>query len=131
MLIPKIISTFLTIVLSIISFSTIYFVLQKLPKAEIVIAYLLKIEKPFSVHLCQNFILSSELKEKIIEIIEAKNLTFNINFIHDKVLDFFKNVDFEIILNNISIKRGKADVEEIYTCYFFYKNKIYEIIIKV
>ncbi|MFH7903281.1 MAG: hypothetical protein QXQ19_02335 [Candidatus Aenigmatarchaeota archaeon] len=131
MLIPKIITTFLTLIFSIIAFSFVYFLLQNLPKAKVEIQYKLREENPYSSHLCQVFLSSDEIKELIIKTIKKENIESSKALILDRLSNLIEDKGFEIVISNESIKKGALSYEDIYSCYFFYNKKLYEIIIKI
>lgn len=131
MLIPKILTTFLTLLFSIISLSLIYFILQHLPKAQATIEYRLIEENPFSTHLCQFFIFSNEISELIKKIISKEDLENTKSLLLNKLSFIFENRGFEIVLDGESIKKGILIYNDVYKCIFFYEGKEHEIIIKI
>lgn len=131
MLIPKLITTFLTLLFCIIAFSLVYFLLQNLPKAQITIEYKLKEENPFSSHLCQLFLDSKEIRDLLIKIIKNENLENSKNLLLIKISNIFEDRGFEIVIDNESLKKGNLIYNDIYTCYLFHEEKIYEIKVKI
>lgn len=131
MLIPKLITTFLTLLFCIIAFSFVYFMLQNLPKAQVTIQYILKDENPYSTNLCQLFLNSEEIRNLIIKIIEKENLEDNKNLFLSKISNIFEDRGFEIEVNGESIKRGKLTYSDVYVCYLFHKGKFNELKIKL
>lgn len=123
MLIPKIITTFITIIFFIVTFSILFFILEKIPRAEIEITF-----KPFykpsnTISLCQ--LLITKYKNCLENI--AKGNVVCAEEIKNEIKNFYSN--FEIDFLNYKISNGKS-FEEIYECKFFMNSKEVSFLVK-
>jgi len=130
MLIPKLINTFLFLILGILFFSIIFFLLDRLPKAQIEIKFMIEKENLQAINLCNALKNSEDLKNSIVQIFENKNVDKNL--ILQRVQNYLGFKDpFEIVIGNVNITSGKIRLNEVYRCYIFDSNKKIEIVIKL
>jgi len=132
MLIPKLINTFLFLLMGIFFFSIIFFMLDNLPRAHIEIKFMVEKENLQAINLCNAFKNSEDLKNSIVEIYENKNVDYNKNLILERVQNYLGFKDpFEIVIGNVIISSGKIRLNEVYRCYIFDNSRKIEIIIKL
>jgi len=132
MLIPKLINTFLFLLLGILFFSIIFFMLDNLPKAQIEIKFIIEKENLQAINLCSALKNSEDLRNSILQISENKNVEYNKNLILQRVQTYLGFKDpFEIVIGNVNIASGKIKLNEVYRCYIFDNNRKIEIIIKL
>jgi len=131
MLIPKIITTFLTLIFGLFCFSIIYFLLENLPKSTIAINFMIEHENLDSINLCSIFQKSDDLKNIIKNIAKNENVEYNKNLLISKMKKLGFENTFEILINDISIKLGSLKLDEVYRCYVLDDDRTIEIIIKL
>lgn len=131
MLIPKILTSFITLITLLFLLSLIYSILDYLPKAQAVIELKIKEENPFSTHLCLVFFHSDEISNLIKKIIDREDVETSKHLLLMKLSYIFKDFGFEIEIDGESIKKGGLVYKDLYKCIFFYRGKEYEIKIKL
>jgi hypothetical protein len=116
MLIIKTLNVFIALILFIITFSILFFLLSKLPKAEVEIVYKPIFKPSIPLEICK--ILQTKFKclEKCKE--EIKN----------ELSKFYSN--FEIVIGNEIIRHGNLPFSEEYDCLVF-SEKVKKVIIKI
>ncbi len=124
MLIPKLINAFLFIIFLIFSFSLIFFILDKLPKAQITITYSLNYFPSNSLNLCSIF--SNVLKNEIISFANCDESQRQ--KIENEIIKYFRF--YEIEIGNKKIKSSDFKPAEIYEC-LIYDERVYKAIIKI